>query len=112
MMIVMKETATAEEVDAVIERIESVGAHAHPSRGEGVPGVGAIGHTEHTPRLELEGSPGVARVGPILKPYKLASAQIRHEKPSVLEIGGRRIGGENFALLAGPCPGQTRAQLL
>ena len=30
MMIVMKESATAEEIHAVVERIESVGAHAHP----------------------------------------------------------------------------------
>ncbi len=112
MMIVMKETATAEDIDAVIERIESVGAHAHPSRGEEVTVIGAIGDREHIARLELEGSPGVDRVVPILKPYKLASAQIRHEKPSILEIGGRRIGGEHFALIAGPCTVESRDQLL
>jgi 3-deoxy-7-phosphoheptulonate synthase len=112
MMIVMKETATAEQVDAVIGRIESVGAHAHPSRGEEVTVIGAIGDREHIARLELEGSPGVDRVVPILKPYKLASAQIRHEKPSVLEIGGRRIGGEHFALIAGPCTVESRDQLM
>src|SRR3954463_6823086 len=102
MMIVMKETATAEEIDAVIERIESVGAHAHPSRGEEVTVIGAIGDREHIARLELEGSPGVDRVVPILKPYKLASAQIRHEKASVLDIGGRKIGGGEFALTSRP----------
>ncbi|MFL5835089.1 MAG: 3-deoxy-7-phosphoheptulonate synthase, partial [Solirubrobacteraceae bacterium] len=63
-------------------------------------------------RLELEGSPGVDRVVPILKPYKLASAQIRHDQPSVLTIGGRRIGGEHFALIAGPCTVESRDQLL
>jgi 3-deoxy-7-phosphoheptulonate synthase len=74
--------------------------------------IGAIGDREHIARLELEGSPGVDRVVPILKPYKLASAQIRHDQPSVLEIAGRRIGGEHFALIAGPCTVETRAQLL
>src|SRR3954452_12211709 len=112
MMIVMKATATEDQVQSVIERIESVGAHAHPSRGEEVTVIGAIGDREHIARLELEGSPGVDRVVPILKPYKLASAQIRHEKPSVLEIGGRKIGGEHFALIAGPCTVETRDQLL
>ena len=112
MMIVMKETATAEDIDAVIERIESVGAHAHPSRGEEVTVIGAIGDREHIARLELEGSPGVDRVVPILKPYKLASAQFKHERPSVLDIGGRRIGGEHFALIAGPCTVESRDQLL
>ena len=112
MMIVMKETATDDQVQAVIERIESVGARAHPSRGEEVTVIGAIGDREHIARLELEGSPGVDRVVPILKPYKLASAQIRHDQPSVLEIAGRRIGGEHFALIAGPCTVETRVQLL
>src|SRR4051812_49460001 len=108
MMIVMKETATAQEIDAVIERIESVGAHAHPSRGEEVTVIGAIGDREHIARLELEGSPGVDRVVPILKPYKLASAQIKHEKPSVLEIGGRRGGGGHLPPVRRPRPGRAR----
>jgi len=112
MMIVMKETATDEQVQAVVDRIESVGARAHPSRGEEVTVIGAIGDREHIARLELEGSPGVDRVVPILKPYKLASAQIRHDQPSVLSIGGRRIGGDHFALIAGPCTVESRDQLM
>src|SRR3954454_6379317 len=112
MMIVMKATATEDEVQSVIERIESVGAHAHPSRGEEVTVIGAIGDREHIARLELEGSPGVDRVVPILKPYKLASAQIKHERPSVLDIGGRRIGGAHFALIAGRCTVEPRDQLM
>ena len=91
MMIVMKSSATEEEVQSVIDRIEEVGARAHPSRGEEVTVIGAIGDREHVMRLGLEGAPGVEQVVPILKPYKLASAQIRSE-PSVIEIDGRRIG--------------------
>src|SRR6187200_3758187 len=98
-MIVMKQTATADEVDAVIQKIESAGARAHPSRGEEVTVIGAIGDLEHIARLELEGADGVDRVVPILKPYKLASAQLRHGEKTVLDIGGRRIGGEHFALI-------------
>jgi 3-deoxy-7-phosphoheptulonate synthase len=112
MMIVMKQTATEDEVRAVIERIESAGARAHRSSGEEVTVIGAIGDREHIARLELEGNPGVDRVVPILKPYKLASSQIRHDQPSVLDIGGRRIGGEHFALIAGPCTVESRDQLL
>jgi 3-deoxy-7-phosphoheptulonate synthase len=112
MMIVMKETATPEEVQAVIDRIESVGARAHPSRGEEVTVIGAIGDLEHIARLELHGAPGVDRVVPILKPYKLASAQVRHGARTVLDIGGRRIGGEHFALIAGPCTVESRDQTL
>ena len=88
MMIVMKQTATDEEVQAVITRIEGVGARAHPSRGDEVTVIGAIGDLEHIARLDLEGSPGVDRFVHILKPYKLASAQLRRGEQSVLEIGG------------------------
>ena len=54
MMIVMKPTATEEQVQAVIARIESCGARAHPSRGEEVTVIGAIGDREHVARLGLD----------------------------------------------------------
>ena len=112
MMIVMKPTATDQEVQAVIDRVESVGARAHPSRGEEVMVIGAIGDAEHVQRLALEGTPGVDRVVPISKPYKLASMQFKHGERSVFEIGGRKIGGQNFALIAGPCTVESREQTL
>jgi 3-deoxy-7-phosphoheptulonate synthase len=112
MMIVMKPTATEEEIQAVIDRIRSVGARAHPSRGEEVTVIGAIGDREHVARLELEGSPGVERVVPILKPYKLSSTQFKHGEPTVLDISGRKIGGQSFAMIAGPCTVESREQTL
>jgi 3-deoxy-7-phosphoheptulonate synthase len=54
----------------------------------------------------------VDRVVPISKPYKLASNQFKHHAPSVLDIGGRKIGGQNFALIAGPCTVESREQTL
>ena len=103
MMIVMKEGATQEQIRAVVKRVESVGAHAHLSEGELVTVIGAIGDREHVANLGLEGAPGVDHLVPILKPYKLASLQYRREQRTVLEIDGRRIGGEHFATIAGPC---------
>ncbi|MGI8427966.1 MAG: 3-deoxy-7-phosphoheptulonate synthase [Solirubrobacteraceae bacterium] len=112
MMIVMKPTATDQEVQAVIDRVQSVGARTHISAGEEVTVIGAIGDREHVARLELEGAPGVERVVPILKPYKLASTQFRHGIRSVLDIGGRKVGGEGFAIIAGPCTVESREQTL
>ena len=77
MMIVMKEGASRQEVDAVIARVESVGAKAHVSEGELVTVIGAIGDREHVANLQLEGYAGVDHVTPITKPYKLASLQFR-----------------------------------
>src|SRR5271163_798868 len=115
MMIVMKETATEEEVEAVVSKIERAGARAHRSSGARVTVIGAIGDVEQDASVEslgLEGQPGVDRVVPILKPYKLASSQIKHGERTVLDIDGRKIGGEHFALIAGPCTVESRHQLL
>ncbi|MEA2264593.1 MAG: 3-deoxy-7-phosphoheptulonate synthase [Solirubrobacteraceae bacterium] len=112
MMIVMKPTATEDEIGAVIARVEGAGARAHVSRGDEVTLIGAVGDREHVTRLELEGAPGVDQVVPILKPYKLASSQLRGGDPSVLEIAGRKIGGDHFALIAGPCTVESRDLLL
>ncbi len=112
MMIVMKPTATDEQIEAVVARIASVGAHAHLSKGEEVTVIGAVGDREHVARLGLEGDAGVDRVVPILKPYKLASTQFQHEQPSTFEIGGSLIGGDHFGLIAGPCTVESRDQIL
>lgn len=115
MMIVMKETATDQEIEAVIEKVQSAGALAHPIKGARLTVIGAIGDVEQDVNIEslgLEGQPGVDRLVPILKPYKLASSQIRHGERTVLEIDGRKIGGEHFALIAGPCTVESREQLL
>src|SRR3712207_6407654 len=111
MMIVMKPSATEAEIQAVIDRIESAGARAHPSRGEEVTVIGAIGDLErevHVAELGLEVASGVDKVVPILKPYKLASAEIRAGERTVVEVDGRRVGGGHFAMIAGPCTVESR----
>src|SRR5436190_6650117 len=110
MMIVMKSEATPEEVRAVVERVESVGAKAHVSPGEEVTVIGAVGDGEHVDRLGLEGHAGIDQIIPILKPYKLASTEIARGERTVLDIGGRKVGGEHFAVLAGPCTVETLDQ--
>src|SRR3954467_8377514 len=112
MMIVMKEGASREDVDAVIRRVESVGAKAHVSEGELVTVIGAIGDREHVDNLQLEGYAGVDHVTPITKPYKLASTQFRKGERSVIDIGGRKIGGPHFMTIAGPCTVESREVLL
>src|SRR3954463_1330047 len=112
MMIVMKEGASQAEIDAVVKRVESVGAQAHISAGEFVTVIGAIGDREHVANLGLDGAPGVDHLVPILKPYKLASLQYKREQRTILEIEGRRIGGEHFATIAGPCTVESREVLL
>jgi 3-deoxy-7-phosphoheptulonate synthase len=112
MMIVMKESATTEQVEAVVRHVEHVGARAHVSRGELHTVIGAIGDREHVANLALDGLPGVDHVVPITRPYKLASLQFKREEYSVFDIGGRKIGGNAFMMIAGPCTIESRDQML
>ena len=112
MMIVMKEGASQDQVDAIVRKVESVGATAHVSQGELVTVIGAIGDREHVANLELDGYDGVDHVTPITKPYKLASLQFRKGQRSILDIGGRKIGGEHFMTIAGPCTVESREVML
>ena len=112
MMIVMKPGATEREVQAVVDRVHSVGARAHVINGEELTVIGAIGDSEHVARLELDGTPGVDHMLPISKPYKLASSQITHGARTVLDIAGRPVGGDHFTMIAGPCTVESREQLL
>ncbi len=112
MMIVMQGGASEEQIQHLIDRIESAGAKAHLSRGEFVTVIGAIGDDrELVASLALEGEPGVEKVVPILKPYKLVSSDFRGTD-GVVEVSGRRIGGGHFGLIAGPCAVESRAQTL
>lgn len=115
MMIIMEEEATPEQIDLVVKRVESIGAHAQISTGELLTVIGAIGDQEHVANLQLEGYAGVDRVVPIVKPYKLASRQFKHDEDTILQIAGpshvATIGGNNFSLIAGPCTVESRDQL-
>ncbi len=112
MMIVMKEGASQEEIDAVVRRVESVGAQAHLSQGELMTVIGAIGDRERVANLELDGFPGVDHMVPITKPYKLASTQFRKGERTIIDVGGRKIGGPHFMTIAGPCTVEGREMML
>ncbi|RPI32263.1 MAG: 3-deoxy-7-phosphoheptulonate synthase, partial [Actinomycetota bacterium] len=111
MMVIMHESATTEQVAGVVARVEAVGASAHVSVGERVTVIGVLGDREELTALPLEAMPGVERVVAILKPYKLVSREF-HPADTVVEVGGVRIGGGHFCLIAGPCSVETSEQVL
>jgi len=111
MMIVMKPTATAEEVEHVIEHIKSAGLTPHLSQGVEAIIIGAIGETHTLPTEIFEGLDGVESVQRITQPYKLASRQF-HPQNSIFPLDGFSIGGDEIAIIAGPCSVESRSQIL
>src|SRR5437763_9248314 len=113
-MIVMTPEATEAEISEVKKRLESIERlHVLVLPGELTTAIGAIGDPQGVAELGLEGMPGVDRVVPISRPYKLASSELSHHEPTVLDIAGRKVGGgDTFCLIAGPCTVETRAQTI
>lgn len=112
MMIVMKEGATEEQISSVVDRIEKAGATAHVSQGQFVTVIGAVGDADtQVNELGLELAEGVDHVVPIMKPYKLSSLQFKKGEHTTIDIGGRKLGGGTFAMIAGPCTVESRDQL-
>src|SRR5919112_1209952 len=111
-MVVMTPQAGESEIAAVVARLEAVGVHAKVMPGELTTAIGAIGDPQGVRALALEGMPGVDQVIPISRPYKLASSELSHDFPTSFDVDGRRVGGDTFCLIAGPCTVETREQTL
>jgi 3-deoxy-7-phosphoheptulonate synthase len=112
-MIVMTPQASKADIDAVRERLETTGVHVVVMPGELTTAIGAIGDPEGVAELGLEGMHGVDRVVPISRPYKLASSELSHFEPTIVEVDGHRIGApDTFCLIAGPCTVESRDQTL
>jgi 3-deoxy-7-phosphoheptulonate synthase len=111
LLIVMGATATPEQVDDVVARLEEAGCAALVTPGREATVIGAIGERELLAVLPLEGYAGVEQVLPILKPYKLVSRELSPD-PTVIDVRGRRIGDGYFGFIAGPCTVESREQTL
>jgi 3-deoxy-7-phosphoheptulonate synthase len=111
LLIVMGPAATPDQTEHVVARLEEAGAQARISHGRQATVIGAIGQLETLVGIPLEGFPGVEKVLPILKPYKLVARELAPD-PTVIEVRGRRIGDSSFGLIAGPCTVETREQTL
>jgi 3-deoxy-7-phosphoheptulonate synthase len=113
MMVVMTPEATPAQIEAVVERLHAGGVHAKVMPGELTTAIGAIGDPEGVREMGLEGLPGVDRVIPISRPYKLASSELSHHSPTTFHILDRHIGSpDTFCLIAGPCTVESRDQTL
>jgi 3-deoxy-7-phosphoheptulonate synthase len=103
MIIVLSPDAGPDGIDLVVQRVEALGLRTRVVQGELRTIIGVIGDEDQIRALPLEAIPGVEKVMPILKPYKLASREF-HNQPTVVTVGGRvRIGGGHLGMIAGPC---------
>ena len=112
MIVNMSDTATEQQIEHIIQRIREAGFQPHVTRGTERTIVAAVGSGGRRHEIEaLSVAPGVDNVVAIAQPFKLVSRQTRPE-PSVVDVGGVRIGGPEVVVIAGPCSVESREQLL
>ncbi|HEX9022294.1 MAG TPA: 3-deoxy-7-phosphoheptulonate synthase [Geobacteraceae bacterium] len=113
MIIVMKAGAAKKEKDEVLKRIRELGYKPHVIHGTTRDVIGAIGDERGKLVLQsIENMHGVESVVPILKPYKLASKEVKRE-PSVIRITDTvAIGGREIVVMAGPCSVESEKQII
>ena len=111
MIIVMAPDATPEEMEKVENTIRELGYTPHAIVGVERKVIGAVGDERGKDRLQsIETMGGVESVFPILKPYKLASREVKSIN-SVIQVGGVSIGGPAIAIIAGPCSVESKEQI-
>ncbi len=110
MLIVMKSDATREDVERVAEIVEKLGYRPHLMPGASRTAIGITGNQGAVDPAHFENLPGVADAIRVTKPYKLISKDLRPEK-SVIKVGNAEIGGDELAIIAGPCAVETIEQV-
>jgi 3-deoxy-7-phosphoheptulonate synthase len=111
MIIVMRAGAKKKEQKDVLQKIRKLGYKTHIIHGVERDVIGAIGDERGKARLQsLESMPGVEKVVPILKPFKLASVEVKKD-PTIVTAGKAKIGGPHFGIIAGPCSVESRDQI-
>ncbi|MEP6919940.1 MAG: 3-deoxy-7-phosphoheptulonate synthase [bacterium] len=109
MLIVMKAGATEAQTGAVVRVIEQLGFKPHPMPGATRTAIGITGNQGSVDPSHFETLAGVAEVIRVSKPYKLITLDLRPEK-TVVRVGDATIGGDELAIIAGPCAIESREQ--
>lgn len=110
MILILDSQATDDQIDHVLERVEALGLQHHLSRGTFRTIVGVIGDEDKIREEPLIAIPGVAKVVPVLPAYKLASRDA-HPEPSIIDVGGVKVGGGHLGMIAGPCSVEDRDRM-
>jgi len=112
MIILMKKSSTQEDIRQVAAWIEAAGYRPHISQGVEKTIIGAVGNDLGRSLLEsVAFLPGVEKVVPILKPYKLVGREFQ-EKETIVRVGDVEIGGPEFVVIAGPCSIESGEQMM
>ncbi|MEI3326642.1 MAG: 3-deoxy-7-phosphoheptulonate synthase [Thomasclavelia sp.] len=111
MIIVMKMTATDKDVEKVSKIVTDKGLRVSVVHGTGQSVIGIIGDTTRVDPRAIEVDEAVDHVMRVSEPYKLANRAF-HPDDTIIDVSGVKVGGENLALIAGPCSVESEEQVI
>ncbi len=110
MIIVLRPDASDAQIKHIIDKVTALGLKTMVSQGVERTIIGVIGEEDVLRVQPLEAYPGVEKVLPILKPYKLVSRDFKPQD-TVVDIKGIKVGGKTIVVMAGPCAVENKELL-
>lgn len=111
MIIVMKQNASADQIQHIVDRVKQLELKAHLIVGEQRTVIAVVGEERQHAKESLESAPGVAQVMAVLAPYKIASLEVKPE-PTQISVLDLKIGAGTMGVIAGPCSVESEEQLM
>ena len=111
MVVVMKPGTKKEEIEALAQTFEAQGLNVGITNGVGCTILGLVGDTTAVDIDKLSILPNVERIMRVSEPYKKANRKF-HPQDSVIQVGNVKVGGGNFAIIAGPCSVESEEQMI
>lgn len=111
MIAVLKHDTTTEQLQHLIEWLKHMGVDVHVSKGQEVTVLGLIGDTSRVDMDLLTSLEMVSSVKRVSEPFKQANRKF-HPNDTVITVGDVKIGGGNFAMIAGPCSVESEDQIV
>ena len=110
MIIVLKENPDQKQLTNLTDWLKGMGLDIHWSKGESTTIMGLVGDTTKVDMALIEALDIVERVARIQEPFKNANRKF-HPLDTVIDIGGAKIGGGHFQVIAGPCSVESTEQI-
>ena len=110
MVVILKNNASEEQINGVISQLEKYGFQVHVSKGVQKTIIGAIGVQHDFDTRKIRILDGVSEVYRVTAPFKLASRDFKEDN-TIIKIKDVEIGGNNVAIMAGPCSVESEDQI-
>ena len=111
MIVILKPNTPKSEIDALIDKITGFGVQVSPVIGTELSILGLVGDTSKIDPTQIEANRNVDKVLHVAEPFKKANKMF-HPMPTVVDVGGVKVGGKQLASIAGPCSVETEAQIV